>query len=358
MATRTSPRLLLLAAGSLACGDRDDPSGSTGTITVTGIDSGESVGDGDGDDEGEKLDVGGEGSGEVADEGGEQGCRGVDFLFVVDNSGSMQDEQNNLIGSFPGFMTTIQQTLQDQAQDFHVLVTDTDAVSDICVQLCMQFPNLVCNGIPCMNLPPPGSDCDSTLGAGRVQNAMGQDCGITSGKRYIDNTQPNISQTFSCLGAVGTQGDGAERQIQALIAAISPALTDPGECNEEFLRSDAILVVTFITDEEDSLDDPAGGTPGDPVGWHASVLSAKGGDELGVVVLGLFGDVGEPNAICQALDPNAGTGAEASPRLKQFVELFGVRGLWGSVCAPDYNPFFQEAVSLIDTTCDDYVPPG
>jgi hypothetical protein len=30
----------------------------------------------------------------------------------------------------------------------------------------------------------------------------------------------------------------------------------------------------------------------------------------------------------------------------------------GSVCAPSYNAFFDQAVELIDTTCDEFVPEG
>jgi len=224
-----------LLAAVPACQDRPESDGDEGgvvTITATADESGgDGDGDGDGDD-GEKFDVGGTSDDDGADDGGEQGCRGVDFLFVVDNSGSMQDEQNNLITSFPKFMQTIQQTLQDQAQDFHVLLTDTDASSNICAQLCMQFPNLTCNGVPCAQLPPPGSDCDSTLGAGKTTNGAGQNCGITSGKRFMDSSQPNLEQTFSCLGAVGTMGDGAQRQLQAILASFTPPSTAHGDGNE------------------------------------------------------------------------------------------------------------------------------
>ena len=43
--------------------------------------------------------------------GNKPGCGKVDFLFVIDNSGSMGDNQDNLIASFPGFINTIAQTL-------------------------------------------------------------------------------------------------------------------------------------------------------------------------------------------------------------------------------------------------------
>src|SRR5688572_4421644 len=53
------------------------------------------------------------------------GCTKVDFLFVVDNSLSMLEEQTALVQSFPGFMRVVEQALG--ASDFHIMVVDTDA---------------------------------------------------------------------------------------------------------------------------------------------------------------------------------------------------------------------------------------
>ena len=39
--------------------------------------------------------------------GASPGCAKVDFLFVIDNSVSMKDEQDALIASFPGFIDSI-----------------------------------------------------------------------------------------------------------------------------------------------------------------------------------------------------------------------------------------------------------
>ena len=44
-----------------------------------------------------------------------------------------------------------------------------------------------------------------------------------------------------------------------------------------------------------------------------------------------------------------------APRLQRFVESFE-RGSLGSVCAPDYASFFAQAVSEIDTACEEFVP--
>jgi hypothetical protein len=74
-----------------------------------------------------KFDVA-EGTGTGIDpSAGDQGCEKVDFLFVIDNSGSMLDEQQSLIASFDGFIEAIQGTLM--AQDYHIMVVDTDAES-------------------------------------------------------------------------------------------------------------------------------------------------------------------------------------------------------------------------------------
>jgi hypothetical protein len=74
-------------------------------------------------------------------------------------------------------------------------------------------------------------------------------------------------------------------------------------------------------------------------------------------VLGLFGDNDLEPHQCTQLDDLFGlVGAEAAPRLRQFL------GLWSdehrrfcSVCLNDYSECFRDAVEIIDMTCDDYV---
>jgi hypothetical protein len=125
-------------------------------------------------------------------------------------------------------------------------------------------------------------------------------------------------------------------------------LADPGGCNEGFLREDSILVVTFLTDEEDS------DSPGDPASWYEALVAAKGGDPDAVVMLGLFDDSDLPNPLCG----QGGNGfASKAPNLVAFMDLFGDQAMRGSVCAPDYSPFLADAVTLIESTCDGWVPP-
>jgi hypothetical protein len=329
-------------ASSGAAGS-ESASGSTGAANSTGSTTG---------NDGPKLDVGVEAT--TGETGAPvEGCRKVDFLFVIDNSGSMSEEQDNLIQSFPTFIQTIQQELKE-AQDYHIMVVDTDAyVFSECEALCPLFFNLcpgALNDYTCGVTKP--EECEDVLGAGVVHPkgsaSSGKDCDFTTAGRYMDITEPDLTATFSCAAKVGTGStEDPEKPMQAMVAAVAPKGPST-DCNLGFLRSDAILVVTFITDEDDNEGD---GSLGTVEGWKASLVAAKKGDPTAVVVLGLFGDADQPNAVCAA------DAAESSPRLRAFVDSFGDHGVAGSICAPSYKEFFQQAVAIIDTTCDGFIPP-
>lgn len=310
-----------------------------------------------------KLDVGA-GTNMSAGEGSDEaGCDKVDFLFIIDNSGSMYEEQVNLISSFPQFIDTIKSTL-DEAQDYHIMVLDTDRwVYAACPLLCNFIPmnpNPTCIGAPdfdCGVTEP--MECEDVLGAGvtfpRGAQASNTDCNFASGKRWMDSAEPDLAAAFSCAAQVGTGStDDPEKPMEAMVAA-STASTPAFACNEDFFRDDAILVVTFVTDEDDAANDGSAGTVD---GWRQALIAAKGGDDKAVVVLGLFGDGDQANPTCTSFDSQSGNGAEPSPRLRQFTESWGDRGIAGSVCAPSYDGFFEQAVGVIDVTCDEYVPPA
>lgn len=304
-----------------------------------------------------KLDVGVDTTGGTTGEP-EKGCRKVDFLFIVDNSGSMGDEQQNLIASFPGFIETIQAELE-LASDYHIMVIDTDAyVFSGCQFMCDFFQLCIGSGMDYVcNMTQPEM-CEDVLGAGVIHpkgiDSSSKDCEFSTLLRYMDISQPDLPGAFACAAQVGTGSTSdPEKPMQAMVNAIAPT-GEAHDCNAGFLRDDAILVVTFITDEDDNQGDGSAGTPD---GWKASLIAAKGNDPDALVVLGLFGDQDKPNYICPPFDPDAASGAEPSPRLRQFVESFGDHGVAGSVCADSYKPFFDQAVAVIDSTCDDFIPP-
>ena len=224
----------LLATGCGGGGrDETDPmgmtvgntNGQTSGPATSGTESADESTEGDG---GPKLDVMFDTDGMMT--GGDidqSGCDKVDFLFVIDNSGSMGDEQDNLIASFPQFIDTIQNTL-DEAQDYHIMVLDVDAWQyQMCENMCTAAPpecinamglcdltagpaclfpctlGLVCGldgGFECGVTMP--MECEDVLGAGvtypRGQGSSNQDCSFATGARYIDSAEPDLAGAFAC----------------------------------------------------------------------------------------------------------------------------------------------------------------
>jgi hypothetical protein len=338
------PVVLGVALGVLGCGaeDREQQTSNPSGISVGEGSTGIDIDEDDAADETEgKLDAGG-GSGMA--EGGDMsldGCKKVDLLFVIDGSGSMADEQANLVAAFPEFIDTMRSEL-DATQGYNVGVVRTDPNDISCVS--NRYGVLVTRNFAA------GSSNDTCTP-------------YASGARYMTQDD-DLHAKFSCAARVGTGGDGDERPAQALVAALSSPNTDAGECNEGFLRDDALLVIVIISDEEDDHEGaaeacdmtPLPGSDGEPPEWYDAVVAAKNGIETNIVVLALVGPTGAD--ACPALDKcNGGIlGAEPAARLVAFTEMF-THGFVGPVCG-DYNPFFLQAVGTIKSACEEFTPPG
>lgn len=337
----------ITAGGSTAgTGEPDATSGQTSG--VSGDDSGPGT---------ERFDIGGgDTMGSGGDEGAFGGCQRVDFLFVIDNSGSMDEEQAALTASFPQFISEIMAVVQ--AQDYHIMLVDTDEAANeggcpgapgdeaLCADWCTMCWAGGCDDCKCAGSACPSPPtCDISLGAGKIVDEAGNPCGIAGDSRFMTEAQPNLSETFACLGQVGIHGSGDERAMQASIEAIT-TLNAPGGCNEGFLRDDAILVVVIVTDEPDITSIPA-----TAMEWRDAMVTAKNGNEEAVVALAVLYNT--PGATCPAP-----TNDEApAPKITEWALSF-THGSIGDSCAADYAPFFSDAVSIIDVACEDFVPPG
>ncbi|KIG14249.1 hypothetical protein DB30_06998 [Enhygromyxa salina] len=322
---------------ALGCGGNDTQQTPTGdgvsSVTLGEDDSGDqdaTSSDSLGDDSSDKLDVSnGSGDSGSADDGGPMGeCQKVDLLFVIDNSGSMQDEQASLVASFEGFVAGIQAELS-QAESYHIGVVTTDAYSG--------------NGSGCNTL---GALVTSTSG----DASSNTNCEpFSSGARYLDETEPDLAAKFSCIAQVGISGSGDEIQAQAGYHALSPLMNGPGACNEGFIRDDALLVVVIISDENDQevcvpFFGCMGGSEGDPVDWFEKFKAYKNGIQENIVVLALVGD-GDNSC-----------GADNCSRLIALTNWF-FNGSVGDICAPSYETFFNDAIAVIDDACDNFTPP-
>lgn len=255
-------------------------------------------------------------------------CKKVDILFVIDDSGSMADNQKSLIASFPGFISGMKRRLKS-AQDFHVGVVTSDAYYK--------------NEPGCTAI---GSLITRTGGPQSSNKACGP---FVGGGRYLLHSDPQLQERFACVAQVGTGGSDDERMARGLLDAVASA---KGTCNDGFLRPDSLLVIVMITDEDDVPDgcDGSGtclsyGSGGDPDKWYDELLRYRSRPE-NVVMLSLLG---------RRLDNPCG--AVPASRLMRLTNKFGKNGFLGDVCASTYDKFFEDALPLLDQACSVFMPP-
>lgn len=122
----------------------------------------------------------------------------LDILFVVDNSGSMVDEQAELAKNFSAFIGSA----VNANVDFQLGVTTTDTF----------------------------------LNGG----------GLVGTPAILTSATANLVQAFQRNVAVGTRGSGLEKPFEAMVRALTPPQSTGS--NAGFLRADASLAVVIVTD--------------------------------------------------------------------------------------------------------------
>ena len=155
---------------------------------------------------------------------------------MIDNSPSMEDEQDNLARSAPSFLNSILDA--SPADDYHIMVVDTGLSSSsqtscstingvgsctcspepsCCDAICQDprySPSTTCNGRnACEPYIPPV--CDEALGGARIRSGEQQQC-IPGPQRYATSAVPNVSDTFGCMARVGAVGGALERTMEAM----------------------------------------------------------------------------------------------------------------------------------------------
>ncbi|MCA9677976.1 MAG: VWA domain-containing protein [Kofleriaceae bacterium] len=299
----------------------------------------------------------------------------LDVLFVIDDSASMQDQQDALIAS-------AQQALFDQ------LATQTDGLPDLRVGVISTTVSLDVDGLTCTDDAPDGQlrHTPRVEGCAAPRDPWIEDIDDGAGGR-IRNYDGTLGDAFGCIAALGTSGCGFEHPLEAMRRALDGS--QPG--NAGFLRDDALLLVVILSDEDDcsafdpavfsptdaSIDSPLGPlhsfrcfefgvvcddddprTPGgkdgcvpredspflSPVAGYVEFLRGLKADPSMVMVAGIFGDAGPievmpdptraPEVTLASLCPG---GADAYPavRLDAFAEAFPCRYVLAPICDAD-----------------------
>lgn len=204
----------------------------------------------------------------------------VDILFVVDNSGSMGDEQDTLVAGFDGFIEKA--SVWDVKYRIGVITTD-------------------------------------------VKAGQGHLVGYPT---YVTNENP---APFKANALVGIKGSGNERGLHTAWLALQPTALAASGPNAGFLRDDALLAIIWISDEDE-------GTKGTPVQSYVDFFKGlkPPGKLKGYAIVGDQITEDAPIGGCGGYDGSAtfgGPDAGAEPGTR-YIEAAGkLNGFWHSICA-------------------------
>jgi hypothetical protein len=264
-------------------------------------------------------------------DGNELRCQKMDVLFVIDNSGSMGQEQANLIANFPGFINV----LNNSGLDYRVAVTTTGR----------NYSYTMSTPIGSIPMSVSGGDNGAMLKPGS--------CNMT--KRWIDKSDVDPSMTFSCVANVGTGGPSDEMPLSAMRDAFEERMMDG--TNMGFRRSDALLAVVFLTDEEDcsyeqSVTFGIGASLCDsmqePVANYVQFMDTYTGHRSRWAIAAIAGP--GPGA-CSSSFGNA----DEATRLKAFVQQTGQNAVMSSICDADLSIGLAQALMLFQSACGDII---
>lgn len=153
--------------------------------------------------------------------------KAVDILFVIDDSGSMTDQQAQL-GIWSKEMFSVLSG-DGELPDLHIGVTSSSVA--------------IPGPMGCEN----GTGGMLTTGAVVASDRFLSDVAGPEGR--VRNYEGTLTDAFAKMARVGDAGCGYEQPFKAARLALA---------SEGFLRDDALLLVVFVTDEDDcSSADPA-----------------------------------------------------------------------------------------------------
>jgi hypothetical protein len=170
-------------------------------------------------------------------------------------------------------------------------------------------------------------------------------------RRWIEKGDPDPSGTFSCVANVGTGGPSDEMPLSAMRDAFEDRMMD--STNAGFRRTDALLGVVFLTDEEDcsyeqSVTFPFGQSLCDsmqePVDRYVQFLDAYTGHRSRWAAAAIAGP--GPGA-CSSTFGNA----DEATRLKQLIQLTGANGKMSSICDGDLSIGLMAALQTFQSAC-------
>ena len=305
----------------------------------------------------------------------------LDLLFVIDNSGSMRQEQEEL-GRRVEDMIRELVTPTDRGSETPAPVTDLH-LAVISTDIGSGGHRLGTCDQPASN--DVGGDMGQMLGHQTVGSCA------ASFEPYasydVESTDAPIWEQFGCVANLGTNGCGIEQPLESALMALT-SQAENGRPNHGFLREDSLLAVVFVTDEDDcsvrdaNLLDSGNGSLGPhtemnqrcvrhrdllhPVDRYIDALRdlRPNPDTLVVATIGgvpddwsadpslarLEGLIQENPANDGGFEPSCTSdfGWAVPPlRLVELTNAFGDNGVVQSICSSDWTPALQAIAAKI-----------
>jgi hypothetical protein len=194
----------------------------------------------------------------------------VDILFVIDNSGSMGEEQATLAQNFAAFINVLERP--DVEANYRIGVTTTDNGNPWCgttgpeagklrLTSCRSRPTeFTFNGATTVEKfdEACAAVCPEEWTNIEIQasDVVGQD--EARARNWLENIEGRTNlpaglstvQAFQCFGPQGIDGCGFESHLESMWKALRRSQTDDDD-DFGFIRNNAILAIVHVTDEAD-----------------------------------------------------------------------------------------------------------
>ncbi|MBK8266301.1 MAG: VWA domain-containing protein [Nannocystis sp.] len=198
----------------------------------------------------------------------------VDILFVIDDSGSMAEEQALLAKNFGAFINVLE--APDVKANYRIGITTTDVGNPRCSKADTKPSNgdlvlsscvdRVAEGDFVFNGVDPPLDaafactevCDKSSAELAIKPTTTDRDPVAKPRPWLESVEGRSNvpdgvttlEAFQCFGPQGVAGCGFESHLESMYKALVKAETN-GEANFGFLRDQALLSVVFLTDELD-----------------------------------------------------------------------------------------------------------
>lgn len=262
-------------------------------------------------------------------------CLKMDLLFIIDDSGSMAEEQTNLANNARPFIERLDKFVEGcgPEYDYRIAVITGGRSQSYTLMTGLGDPF------------PASFDFTEDGGDGHFRKVC------TMPRPWIERGDSDRVENFACATQVGTGGPSIEMPLEAMSLALKERVADG--TNPAFLRNDALLAIVLITDADDcsrkdnnfvlspnaDCTGPDAGPGFIPPQQYVTLLDDLKGSRDRWCVAAIAAET--------PCESDAGL-AEEAYRLKEFIGAVGDGGAFGSICSGDLTTGLDTALKTFD----------